>query len=238
MTRDKNKFLNLKQHKGKVTFGGNASGNILGKGIVNLGKDKSKTVLLVEKLKPRLLSVSQTCDQGHICIFDSQKCEIRSKQLGKLVGTAPRTSENVYILNKKMHEECHLNVMDESWLWHRRMGHINFDNLVKISNLEAVRNLPKITKPSNPICRHCQLGKQTRVRFKTKEYSTSKPLELVHSVLCGPRRTKSLQGESYFMLFIDDFTTMAWVFFFKEKSEAFNKFKYLKILLKMKQSQK
>ena len=76
-----------------------------------------------------------------------------------MVGTAPRTSKNVYILNTKMHEECHLNVIDESCLWHRRMGNINFDNLVKNSNLEEVRNLPKITKYSNPICRHCQLGK-------------------------------------------------------------------------------
>ena len=58
--------------------------------------------------------------------------------------------------------------MDESWLWHRRLGHINFDNLVKVGNLGAVRNIPKITKPSNPICRHCQLGKQTRIRLKKK----------------------------------------------------------------------
>ena len=69
---------------------------------------------MVEKLNPSLLSVSQTCDQGHIYIFDCQKCEIRRKESGRLVGTAPRTSENVYILNTKMHEECHLNVMDES----------------------------------------------------------------------------------------------------------------------------
>ena len=62
MTGDKNKFLNLKQHKGKVTFGDNASGNILGRGTVNLGKYKAKNVLLVENLKPSLLSVSQTCD--------------------------------------------------------------------------------------------------------------------------------------------------------------------------------
>ena len=33
------------------------------------------------------------------------------------------------------------------------------------------------------------------------------------------------------MLFIDDFTRMAWVFFLKEKSEAFNKFKTFKILV-------
>jgi hypothetical protein len=231
MTGNKDKFLNLKKQKGKVTFGDNASGNILGKGTVSLGKDKAKDVLLVEKLKPSLLSVSQTCDQGHFCIFDSQKCEIRREDSGKLVGTAPRTPENVYILNTKLNEECHINLVDESWLWHRRLGHINFDNLVKVNNLGAVRNLPKIIKPSNPMCRHCQLGKQTRIRFKTKEYSTSKPLELVHTDLCGPTRTKSLQGESYFMLFIDDFTRMGWVCFLKEKSEALNKFKSFKTLV-------
>jgi hypothetical protein len=102
---------------------------------------------------------------------------------------------------------------------------------VKVNNLGAVRNLPKITKPSNPICRHCQLGKKTRIRFKTKEYSTSKPLELVQTELCGPTRTKILQGESYFMLFIDDFTRMTWLCFLKEKSEAFNKFKSFKTLV-------
>jgi hypothetical protein len=101
MTGNKDKLLNLKKQKGKVTFGDNALGNILGKGTVSLGKDKAKNVLLVEKLKPILLSVSQTCDQGHFCIFDSHKCEIRSEDSGKLVGTAPRTPENVYIVNTK-----------------------------------------------------------------------------------------------------------------------------------------
>ena len=111
------------------------------------------------------------------------------------------------------------------------MGHIKFDNIGKVCNLGAVRNLTNIRKPSNPMCRHCQLGKQTIIRFKTKEYPTSKPLELVHTDLCEPTRTKSLQGESYFMVFIDDFIRMAWVFFLKEKSEAFNKFKVFKTLV-------
>ena len=62
MIGKKNKFKILKKQKGKVTFGENASGNILGKGTVSLGKDKAKNVLLVENLKPILLSVSQTCD--------------------------------------------------------------------------------------------------------------------------------------------------------------------------------
>jgi hypothetical protein len=58
--------------------------------------------------------------------------------------------------------------IDENWLWHRRMGHISFDNLIKVSKKEAMREMHKIIKPSNYICGHCQHGKQTKVRFKTK----------------------------------------------------------------------
>ena len=104
--------MNLKKHKGKVTFGENASGNILGKGTVNVGKAKAKNVLLVENLKPSLLSVIQTCDQGHICIFYSQKCEIRRKNSRKLVGVASRTPKNVYILNTRQSKKCHMNLVN------------------------------------------------------------------------------------------------------------------------------
>ena len=78
MTSDSRKFITLKDNKGKVTFGDSLSSKIIGKGttVVN-NKIKVENVLLVENLKPNLLSVSQTCDQGHICIFDSEKCEIR-----------------------------------------------------------------------------------------------------------------------------------------------------------------
>jgi hypothetical protein len=56
MTGNKDKFLDLKKQKGKVTFGYNASSNILGKGTVSLGKDKARNVLVVDKLRPSLLS--------------------------------------------------------------------------------------------------------------------------------------------------------------------------------------
>jgi transposase InsO family protein len=102
---------------------------------------------------------------------------------------------------------------------------------VKVINLGVVRNFPNIINPSNLMCRHCQLGNKTRIRFKTKEYSTSKPLELVHTDLCGPTRNMIFQGESYFMLFIDEFTRMGSVCFLKEQSEALNKFKAFKTLV-------
>jgi transposase InsO family protein len=61
-----------------------------------------------------------------------------------------------------------------------------------------------------------------------------KPLELVHTDLCGPTRTQSLQGEKYFMFLIDDYSRMTWVTFLKEKYEAFEKFKEFKALVENK----
>ena len=60
---------------------------------------------------------------------------------------------------------------------------------------------------------------------------TSHPLEIVHTDLFGPKRTKSLQGEYYFMFLIDDYTRMTWVTFLKEKSKSFKKFKIFKSMV-------
>jgi hypothetical protein len=80
MTGDKYRFLTLKKERdGSVSFGNDKSTRIIGKGAVNLeSKDATaENVLLVENMKHNLLSVIQMCDQGHILVFDSKKCEIR-----------------------------------------------------------------------------------------------------------------------------------------------------------------
>ena len=64
--------------------------------------------------------------------------------------------------------------------------------------------------------------------FKSKEYSTTRPLEIVHTDLVGPATTKGLKGEIYFMLLVDDYTSMTAVFFLENKSEAFENFKIYK----------
>jgi hypothetical protein len=65
-------------------------------------------------------------------------------------------------------------------------------------------------------------------QIKEKKSFYIKPLEIVHTDLYGPSRTRSIQGEHYFMLIIDDYTRMTWVYFLKEKSEAFEKLKAFK----------
>ena len=102
MTGDSSKFITLKYNKGKVTFQDSLSSKIIDKGtIVVNNKIKAENVLLVENLKPNILNVSQTCEQGHICICESEKCEIKNKKSRKVVGIAMRNTNNVYILENE-----------------------------------------------------------------------------------------------------------------------------------------
>jgi hypothetical protein len=103
------------------------------------------------------------------------------------------------------------------------MGHMNFDNHVKINRKEAVKEMIDISKITNTLCEHCLQGKQTNTKFKSKEYSMKISLENVHTELCGPTITKGLNGEQYFML-LDDYTRMTAVFFLRKKSESFEHF--------------
>jgi hypothetical protein len=148
------------------------------------------------------------CDQCYNLTFNSKGCEIRKAGSGRLVENENRTPSNVYILNEVKGEKWCMGQVNKRWLWHRRMSHINFENLVKLIKIQAVRDMPRISKPTDTICNQYQHGKQTRVGFKTKEYSTSNPLELVHTEFCGPTRTQNLKCESCFMLLIDDYTRM------------------------------
>ena len=102
MTGNKNTFQTLQEKTVTVTFGNDNSSKVLGKGTVTLGsKDAAaKNVLLIEKMKHNLLSVSQMCDQGHVLTFTSKECKIQREDSGKLVVTASRTPNNIYMLDE------------------------------------------------------------------------------------------------------------------------------------------
>jgi hypothetical protein len=194
------------------------------------GKGKAQDVLCVDGMKHNPLSVSQVCDRGCEVIFTSKDCRIKSVNSGQLVAKGIRTENNVYVL-KEEKEECHLSKYDESWMWHKRLGHLNFDHLIKIKNLEAVKDLLRISKPQDSMCKPYQVGNLTRTQFKSKSStSTEKPLQLVHMDLCGPSRQEGTEKGKYFMLIIDDYSRITWVAFLKEKTEAFEKFKKFKAL--------
>ena len=97
-------------------------------------------------------------------------------------------------------------------------------------NNGAVRDIPKISKPYEYVCKPCQMGKLTRTQFKSKNFtSTNKPIQLVHKHLCGPSRKEGIRRKIYFMLVIDDYSRLTWVAFLKENYEALEKFNDLRL---------
>jgi hypothetical protein len=146
MIGDKDMFITLrKERDGLVSFENDDSTRIIGNDTILIGNKHTKldNFILVEDMKHNLLSVSKMCDQGHKLIFNSQKCEIRKQGSRKLVATVVRTSRNIYVLSEIGNEKCCLGKEDEVWLWHKRMDHINFDNLIKVKKKgTSKRNAP------------------------------------------------------------------------------------------------
>jgi hypothetical protein len=111
-------------------------------------------------------------------------------------------------------------------IWHKQVGHVNFQHLKLIEKQNLVRGLPKfgIEKVMLEICEACHLGKQVRHPFLTQTtHVSSKPLEMIHSD-GWTTKTKSIRGCKYYMSFIDDHTRKVWVHFMKHKGEVFQHF--------------
>lgn len=71
-----------------------------------------------------------------------------------------------------------------------------------------------------PDCKTCQFGKQARLRFKKATWRATEKLQLIHTDMAGPHKTLLLKGSNYYIVFIDDYTRMCWIYFLRFKSEA------------------
>jgi hypothetical protein len=230
MTGDKNKFISLTlKDGGNVKFGDNSKRKIISIG--NIGKTHSfviEDVLLVDGLKYNLLSISQLRDKGYNVIFKSIMCIIVNEIDNQVLFVAFR-NETVYTIdldNMTSKESiCLAAINENSWLWHRRLGHVNMELLSKLSKLDLVKSLPITKFVKDKICDACQLGKQTKSSFKKKKViSTLRPLELLHMNLFGPIRTASLSGKLYAFVIVDDYSHYTWVLFLAHKNEAHKAF--------------
>ena len=119
----------------------------------------------------------------------------------------------------------------ESWLWHKKYGHLNFQSLRSLHQKNMVYSLPAI-QDKKETCEGCVLRKQHQEVFsKEHAWRAKVSLELVHIDICGPMKTPSHTGNIYFITFIDNYSRMTWVYFMRHKSEAFTIFKKFKNLM-------
>ncbi|KAH9768805.1 hypothetical protein KPL71_011738 [Citrus sinensis] len=104
-------------------------------------------------------------------------------------------------------------------LWHKRLGHYHHQGLLQMKSKGMANDLPELDDYIQN-CKACQFGKQSRRPFPKATWRATKKLQLVHTDIAGPQRTPSLNGSLYYVVFIDDFTRMCWIFFLKHKSEV------------------
>ncbi|KAM0035656.1 putative RNA-directed DNA polymerase [Helianthus debilis subsp. tardiflorus] len=127
-----------------------------------------------------------------------------------------------------------MHLEEENWLWHARLGHINFQILESMVGKSMIEGVPKIKNPKQ-VCEGCLAAKQTRQPFSQEaHWRAKKPFQLVHADICGPITPKTIGGNSYFLLLVDDFSRYMWVYMLQSKDQAFERFKWFKALVEKK----
>nr|GFA28341.1 putative ribonuclease H-like domain-containing protein [Tanacetum cinerariifolium] len=218
---------------GYVVFGGNPKGGkISRKGKIRTRKLDFDDVYFIKELKFNLFSVSQMCDKKNSVIFTDTKCLVLSFEFklpdeSQVLLRVPREN-NMYNVNLKNivpfgDLTCLFAnaTIDESNLWHRRMGHINFKTMNKLVKGNLVRGLPTNFLENDNTCVACKKGKQHRASCKTKPVSSiDQPLYRLHIDLFGPTFVKILNKKSYCLVVTDDYNRFTWVFFLATKDET------------------
>ncbi|GKD40867.1 putative ribonuclease H-like domain-containing protein, partial [Tanacetum coccineum] len=184
-------------------------GKITGKGTIKTGNLDFENVYFVRELKFNLFSVSQMCDKKNSVLFNDTECIVLSPNF-KLIDESqvllrvPRKNNMYSVDLKNIVPKGGLTCLfakatsDESKLWHRRLGHLNFKTMNKLVKGNLVRGLPSKLFENDQTCVACQKGKQHRASCKSKtENSISLPLHLLHMDLFGPTFVKSLMKKMY-----------------------------------------
>ncbi|GJV00170.1 putative ribonuclease H-like domain-containing protein [Tanacetum coccineum] len=177
-------------------------------------------------------NVSQMCDKKNYVLFTNTECLVLSPNFklpdeNQILLKIPR-KDNMYSFDMKNivpKESLTCLVakatLDESMLWHRRLGHINFKNINKLVKDNLVRGLPTKRFENDQTCVACLKGKQHRASCKSKVLNPiTKPLFMLHMDLFGPTFVSSLMHKKYCLVVTDDYSRFTWVFFLTTKDET------------------
>jgi hypothetical protein len=186
-------------------------------------------MLYVASLSFNLLSVGQLCDLGYQCSFTPNKVVV-SKIDDKQVIFKGFRYNNLYLVDFTSEDAnlmtCLFTKTSLGWLMHRRLAHVEMNTLNKLLKKELVRGLNDVKFEKDKPCSTCQASKKVANTHPTKAYmSTSRVLELLHMDLFGPTIYKSLGGNLYCLVIIDDYSRYTWTFFLHDKSEVTTCFK-------------
>ncbi|GJU67352.1 retrovirus-related pol polyprotein from transposon TNT 1-94 [Tanacetum coccineum] len=203
LTNFVNKFL------GTVKFGNDHVAKILGYGDYQIGNVTISRVYYVEGLGHNLFSVGQFCDSNLEVAFRQHTCFIHNLEGVDLL-TGSR-GNNLYIMSfgdmMASSPICLLSKASKtkSWLWYRRLSHLNFGAINHLARHGLVRGLPKLKFKMDHMCSTCAMGKSKNKSHTPKSEETNQEkLYLLHMDLCGPMRVASVNGKKYILVIVDD----------------------------------
>nr|GEV75783.1 hypothetical protein [Tanacetum cinerariifolium] len=110
---------------------------------------------------------------------------------------------------------------NKSWLWHRRLNHLNFGTINDLARKDLVRGLPRLKFGKDHLCPACQLGKSKKHTHKPKTKNTDlEVLNTLHMDLCGSMRVQTINGKKYILVIVDDYSRFTWVKLLRSKDET------------------
>ena len=209
-----------------VTFGDDNKGFTKGYGSLEIGNVVIENISLVDGLKHNLLSVSQFTDKGYEVVFKTEQCDIIKKKDKKLALQGVRKG-NLFMADlfsvSKGEVRCFYSKAstEDSWLWHKRLSHLNFKTMNSLVKRELVRGLPDMEFCKEGLYEACEKGKSKKASHRSKDMtSITEPLQLLHMDLFGPVNVMSLSRKRYALVIVDDFSKYTWVLFLNSKGET------------------
>ncbi|GJT08207.1 retrovirus-related pol polyprotein from transposon TNT 1-94 [Tanacetum coccineum] len=215
----------IEKFMGTVRFGNDNFAAIIGYGDYIQGNITICHVYYVEGLEHNLFSVGQFCDRDLEVAFRSNTCYVRNLEGDDLL-TGDRESNLYTISISDMASSSPVCLMSKatstmSWLWHRRLSHLNFDTINDLTRLDLVNGIPKFKYGKDHTCSSCERGKTKKASHPLKLVpSDHSKLELLHMDLCGPMRVASINGKTYILVIVDDYSRYTWVYFPHSKDET------------------
>ncbi|GKB12331.1 ribonuclease H-like domain-containing protein [Tanacetum coccineum] len=193
MTGNKDHLDDFEECKGgSVTFEG-SKGYITSKGRIRVGNLDFDSVSFVKELGHfNLFSISQICDKQHKVFFTETECLVVSPDFkmpdeNHILLKDPR-QHNMYSFDMKTPAPtkdyaCLIAkaTSDESKLWHRRLGHINFKNLNKLIKGNLVRGLPSKVVSHIPTLRIHNIHLQSQILGDPKSSVQTRSIVQQHS---------------------------------------------------------
>ncbi|GJZ81112.1 uncharacterized mitochondrial protein-like protein [Tanacetum coccineum] len=214
----KKEFVKSKQQEKttrKTVKQGNPQMDLQDRGVIDSGCSRHMTGNM------SYLTDYEEIDGGYVAFEGNPKG-------GKIIGKGDKRKNNMYSVDlKNIVPKGGLTCLfakatsDESKLWHRRLGHLNFKTMNKLVKGNLVRGLPSKLFKNDQTCVACQKGKQHKASCKSKiENSISLPLHLLHMDLFGLTFVKSLMKKMYCLVVTDDYSRFTWVYFLATKDET------------------